>query len=524
MYYKHRFFVANLIASFCFFWAAGAALPVLAQKLDPSAPTAAPATAPAPVSQANALSEAFRNAAERIMPSTVKITSSAKARIVERQQSPGKSGEEEDSPSQNPFQGTPFEDFFKDLPGNGKNFNFRQQVPARQGLGTGMIVDPRGIILTNNHVVEGADEVIVTLLDGRQFSATEIKTDPQTDLAILHIKTDEPLPAVKFGDSDKLRIGDWVIAVGHPFDYEQTVSAGIVSGVGRDLNGRVGRGLRSRFIQTDAAINPGNSGGPLVDLNGEVIGVNTAIASNGGGFQGLGFAVPINVVKWVSEQLIARGSVQRAWLGVGIQDVTAELSEAFGVRPGQGVAVTKVWAGSPADAAGFQVGDVIQSFAGKPVKSSSELQEVTQQLALNSKQPVEVLREGRTMSLSVTMRAMPDEAKLVANESGSAVDTTQNRRLEVQEFGFTVAELTDAEAQQAQIGNQGGIYVVDVDSNGPAADSSLRTGMRVLQIANKNVSSFDDFKNLVTQEKNASRLVLLVDFGGGNRYVSIRKQ
>ena len=469
-------------------------------------------------SQAIALSDAFRNAAEQIMPATVKITSSTKPRVVERRQD-GDTGQTEE----NPFEGTPFEDFFKGMPGRGGNFQFKQQIPSRQGLGSGILIDSSGVILTNNHVVEGADEVVVTLRDGRQFTATDIKTDPQTDIAILRIKANESLPAAKMGDSDTLRIGDWVIAVGHPFDYEQTVSAGIVSGVGRDLNGRFERGLRSRFIQTDAAINPGNSGGPLVNLDGEVIGINTAIASSGGGFQGIGFAVPVNMVKWVSGQLIARGSVERAWLGVGIQDITADISESFGIRPGQGVAVTKVWAESPAAEAGFQAGDIILDFAGQKVSSSAQLQEVTQQLELNSKQPVNVLRNGKSVQLTVTMRAMPDETKLLGASGGLDIQRSDDHSLEVREFGFTVAEFDQARAAQEKMGDQGGVYVIDIDQNGPAARSSLRQGMRILQINNSDVADLQSFKTAVSDKKDASRLVMLVEMGGAARFVAIRK-
>ena len=237
-------------------------------------------------------------------------------------------------------------------------------------VGSGVIIDPSGIILTNNHVVDGGGKIIVRLHDGREFDAIDVKTDPKTDLAIVRIKGAGTLPAAKLGNSDDMQVGDWVLALGDPFGLEGTVTAGIVSAKGRGL----GITARENFIQTDAAINPGNSGGPLVNLDGEVVGINTAIASQTGGYQGVGFAVPSNLAKWVSEQLIANGTVRRAYLGVGIQPVTQELAKQFGVQGQQGVRGRRRAADTPAAAAGVKPGDVIVEFAGKPVANPQELQ------------------------------------------------------------------------------------------------------------------------------------------------------
>jgi len=246
------------------------------------------------VDQAKSLSRAFRAAAKKVLPTVVTVRTVVKPHE-----------EKKGEPGQNPFKGTPFEDLFGDeVPG----FNFDVPETPELGLGSGVIIDASGIVLTNNHVVEGADEVVVRLADGRELPATDIKVDARTDLAVLRIKASEPLPAAPLGDSDKLEIGDWVIAVGNPFELEGTVSAGIISAKGRTL-GSVGR---ARFLQTDAAINPGNSGGPLVNLDGEVVGINTAIFSRSGGYQGIGFAIPINLAKWVTPQLIRGGRVERA--------------------------------------------------------------------------------------------------------------------------------------------------------------------------------------------------------------------
>ena len=226
--------------------------------------------------------------------------------------------------------------------------------------GSGVIVDPSGVILTNNHVVAGGGEIMVRLSDGREFKAFDIKTDPTTDLAVLHIKSKEPLPAAKLGDSKKVEVGDWVLALGEPFGLEGTVTAGIVSAKGRGI----GINEREDYIQTDAAINPGNSGGPLVNLDGEVIGINTAISSNTGGYQGVGFAIPIDLAKWVGEQLVKSGTVHRAYLGVMIQPVSQSLAEQFNVKVHEGVLVTQVQPHTPAAKAGMKAGDIILDFAG----------------------------------------------------------------------------------------------------------------------------------------------------------------
>ena len=238
------------------------------------------------------------------------------------------------------------------------------------GAGSGVIVDPSGVILTNNHVVAGGGKVMVRLHDGREFKAVDIKTDPKTDLAVLRIKGAGPLPAARLGDSSKVEVGDWVLALGEPFGLEGTVTAGIISAKGRGL----GITDREDFIQTDAAINPGNSGGPLVNLDGEVIGINTAISTSTGGYQGVGFAIPIDLAKWVGGQLVQYGKVHRAYLGVIIQPVTQPLAEQFKVKVHQGVLVTEVQPDTPAAKAGLKAGDIILEFAGKPVSSPRELQ------------------------------------------------------------------------------------------------------------------------------------------------------
>jgi len=276
---------------------------------------------------ANALSTAFRRAAEIATPSVVVVRSVVKPKQVKgRGRGPAARG--------NPFKGTPFEDMFPEGVPEGFEFGMPEgRMPGRSGVGSGVIVSDDGLVITNNHVVEGADEVVVELSDGREFEAAEIKTDPESDLAVVKLQGARGLPVAKLGDSDQLSIGDWVIAIGNPFELETTVSAGIISGKGREL----GSIRRAQFLQTDAAINPGNSGGPLVNLAGEVVGINTAIASNSGGYQGIGFAIPVNLAKWVTGQLIDKGTVERAFIGVQMGPLDRRMAAKLGVGDRKGV-------------------------------------------------------------------------------------------------------------------------------------------------------------------------------------------
>jgi serine protease Do len=360
--------------------------------------------------KAKTLSKAFRAAAHKVIPTVVKIKSVSNAKRVDELS--------DRTPGENPFKGTPLEDFFNggDLP---PGLQLHGQIPQRMGVGSGVIIDPKGIILTNNHVVDGADVVQVELFDGRLLNATDIKVDEQSDLAVMRVKTTAPLPAAVFGDSDAMDIGDWVIAVGCPFELDSTVSAGIISGKSRVLSAE----SRASFLQTDAAINPGNSGGPLVNLDGEVIGINTAIASNSGFYEGIGFAIPSNLAKWVTSQLIKNGVVQRAYLGVKIGEINGELADRLGVAPNSGVIVSKVLANSPAAAAGLQALDIILSFEGKRVVSPQQLQEVVERSPKGSKQQVEILRSGKNMKLQVDVKLLPGK---LTTETIPAMDGEKN--------------------------------------------------------------------------------------------------
>lgn len=278
------------------------------------------------------------------------------------------------------------------------------KIPAIPGLnvhvGSGVIVDPEGTILTNHHVVADADEVTVRLADGREFPATDTRSDALSDLAIVRIQAESPLPVARFGDSDQMNIGDWVIAIGNPFELEATVSAGIISGKGRGIE-KIQRG---RLLQTDAAINPGNSGGPLVNLDGEVVGINTAIATSSGGYQGVGFAIPANRAQWIRRELLEHGTVRRAYLGIGIEELRAADATRLELAPRAGVWVRRVMPDSAAAEAGLQENDVIVAFAGERVRMPRDLQDVVEQSPIGSTQPLEVQRSGESIKLEVVLR------------------------------------------------------------------------------------------------------------------------
>ena len=451
----------------------------------------------AAVQQAKSLSQAFRSAAKDILPTVVKVSTITKPRRVD-----GGSYQE------NPFRGSPFEEYFGDQT-PGFRWHSNPEAP-RPGLGSGVIIDPSGVILTNNHVVEDSDKVIVQLGDGRRFEAIDIKTDEKSDLAVIRIKADEPLPAAKLGNSDQLEIGDWVIAVGSPFELEQTVSAGIISAKGRSL-GEMGR---ANFIQTDAAINPGNSGGPLVNLDGEVVGINTAIFSRSGGYQGIGFAIPVNVAKWVSPQLVKAGTVHRAYLGVKIGDITADTADQYGVKPRQGVVVAEVFDGSPAAGAGLKVDDIILSVDGNPIRNASDLQSIVEQLADGSRHQMRIIRQGKPDSLDVVVKSMPDDYGVA--QSG-APDIYQSRAL-----GLAVVDLSSLMANQLGLAEDKGALVVRAAPGSLAYKAGLREGMAITKVGTRPVKSAADFSSAMEKESLDKGIRLEVDTQNGSRVVQLK--
>jgi len=406
---------------------------------------------------AKALSSAFRNVAETSLPAVVTVKSTTKARKVSSTDRGG-----------NPFEGTPWEDLFGDRFKDG----FPGQngfTPPRGGMGSGVIIDPAGVILTNNHVVEGADKVTIELSDGTVLDATEIHTDPRTDLAVVRVKPEGSLPAAKLGDSEDLEVGDWVLAIGNPFELSLTVSAGIISGKGRSL-GLVERGT---FLQTDAAINPGNSGGPLINLDGEVIGINTAIASRSGGYQGIGFAIPINTAKRIAKQLVSDGEVRRAYLGVAISPIAADVAEKLNLEPRSGVLIAKVHPNTPAAESDLQATDVITKFAGKPVSTPGELQRIVEGCDVDSTQTVTIMRDGEEREVEVVVRALPTEfGRTASQETLDAPETPEEGFAE--SLGMRVSELTSEVANKLGYDNTNGVLVSEVKPDGVAFEHGIR--------------------------------------------------
>lgn len=317
-----------------------------------------------------------------------------------------------------------------------------------------------------------------------------------------------------------METGDWVIAVGNPFGLEQTVSAGIISGKGR----QIGAAARAQFLQTDAAINPGNSGGPLVNLEGEVIGINTAIASNGGGNDGIGFAVPVNLAKWVAPQLMVGGKVQRAYLGVGIEQVSNELAAQFGVKRGEGVLVTEIFPDTPAAEAGLQEGDVILDFAGTPVHTPRELQEVVERAELNSKQPARVIRDGKPLTINIVAKALPQNfGRAMRNAPGQEPESEpeQPKTFEHDKLGFETSDLNDAQAKQLGFDGYKGVLITQVDPNGAAFAAGLREGMLIRKVGREDVTNVAEFRKRLEEQNLDEGLLLMVRTQAGNRYVVI---
>jgi len=465
------------------------------------------------MSHATALSKAFRHAAENATPSVVVVRSEAKAKPA---QGRGQQQQQRQGGGENPFKGTPFEDFFKDGLPEGFDFGPRGGMGPRSGVGSGVIVDAAGIVLTNNHVVEGADEVTVELPDGREFKAAEIKTDPESDLAVVRLVNAKDLPVAKLGDSDKLETGDWVIAIGNPFELETTVSAGIISGKGREL----GSIRRAKFLQTDAAINPGNSGGPLVNLAGEVVGINTAIASNSGGYQGVGFAIPINLAKWVSGQLIAKGEVERGYLGVSISPINGEMAAKLGVKDKKGALVTEVMPGTPAAEAGVQELDVIVGFDGAPVDGPRSLQEVVERSGIGQKHKVAVLRDGKPVELSVSVKPLPDKVARTGGgglKKGPGVEETYY----AEAFGLEVRDKNSV-PEDAYEGFEG-VLVDRVDPDGIAARAGIGPGVLIRKLGHKQVTSVGEFAAAIEKESAEDGILLPVRTPRGNSIVLLKK-
>jgi serine protease Do len=453
------------------------------------------------VQQAKGLSRAFRSAAKAVLPTVVQV------RTLSTSQNGGRNR------SRNPFQGTPLEDLYE---GRGSG----SRSTPQPGLGSGVIIDPSGIILTNNHVITGADKVVVQLADGRVFEASDIKTDPETDLAVMTIKSDETFPAAEMGDSDKLDIGDWVIAIGNPFALESTVSAGIISAKGRSLD----KVRRAKFLQTDAAINPGNSGGPLVNLDGQIIGINTAIFSQSGGYQGIGFAIPINLAEWVTPQLIKNGSVKRAYLGISMDAITAENSKRLGVEPNQGVVIVAVIEDSPASQAGLLRDDVVLDFDGRKIENVSDLQQVVERLEWDTEHQIKILRKKKPQTIKVTIREMPDG---FGQRLGGGIPNMLEESAEIfrsRELGLIVMDLSPSSAQQYGYEDDSGVLILDVAFGGIAAQSGIKKEMVIRRVGDKPVKNVAEFKAAMKDLSLEQGIKLEIHTPKGSQTITLKRK
>ncbi len=464
------------------------------------------AAAVAPIKSAQDLSVSFRHVAAEIVPSVVSIATKTKQR--EMALNDGNPLLEEDSPFRDFFRNDPrFKDFFR-------NPGMKRRIPQQQGMGSGFIIDASGIIMTNNHVVKDADEVIVTLHDGRKFTAHDIKTDPRTDVAILRIDGAAGLKAAKLGDSHQIEVGDWVLAVGSPFGYDLTVTAGIISAKGRGI----GAVEREDFLQTDAAINPGNSGGPLLNLNGEVIGINTAISSRSGGYDGIGFAIPIHIAGWVSDQLVKTGNVKRGYLGIRNAPIDDELAKKFNVKAREGVIVAEVFPGSPADKAGLEPGDVILSVQGKKVADPKTLQQLIERLETGKPYPVQIIRGGKSMELKVTVAEMPSDFGVARRNGDSGGSPGQK----FDALGLELQSLTPDLAKQFGLSNAKGVVVVRVKEDSPAALAGIRQGDLIEKVGTTPVATVAELEAAVKELSLEEGIVLHLRTAEGKRFVIVK--
>jgi Do/DeqQ family serine protease len=441
------------------------------------------------------LGQAFVEVAKKVQPAVVNITT--EKTITMRPW---------DRYGEDFFKGSPFEDFFKGF-GFSPREKGKEYKQKQRSAGSGVIVDKEGYVLTNNHVVEETDKVKVRLNDGREFTATVKGQDARTDLAVLHIKAKD-LPVADLGDSDKLEVGEWAIAIGSPFGLEHTVTVGVISAKGRS---GLGTGTYEDFIQTDASINPGNSGGPLINIDGEVVGINAMIIQPG---TGIGFAIPINMAKQILSDLINQGKVVRPWLGVSVQDLTPEMAEQFQVKEKEGVIVAQVHQGTGAEKAGLASGDIIKSVDDKTIKNINELVKEIQKKSVGQKVKLSIVRDGKAMTIEVTTTAMPDKPEALKEK-------------EVEEkLGARVQELTPQIATRYRISSEikHGVVVISVEAGSPADDIGLQEGDVILEINRKKIETIKDFEKAIKEINIEKGIVFRLHRRGNSFYHSFKRQ
>jgi len=444
-----------------------------------------PAPAVAKTSDIPMVPANFSDLAEKVRPGVVNI------QVVKTVKNAGFGGPF-------PFR-TPFGDFFG--PFSDEN---PHRSPEQQGVGSGFVISSDGYILTNNHVIDDATQIRIKLSDGKEYDAKVVGRDPKTDLALLKAEGASNLHPLQLGDSDSLKVGNWVVAIGSPFGLEQTVTAGIVSAKGRVI----GSGPYDNFIQTDASINPGNSGGPLLNTEGQVIGINTAIFSQSGGNVGIGFAIPVNMAKEIVPQLEEKGHVTRGWLGVGIQKITPELAKSFGLKDEKGALVSQVAKGGPADKSGIEAGDVIVEFDGKKVADMNDLPRVVASTPVGKTVPVKVLRGGNVVDREVKIAEM-EQKEEVANVSTR------------KPLGMTVQNITPEIAKGLGLKTETGVVVASVVPGSPAAKADIRSGDVIQQVNKKPVKDVEDFKQKIENTKDQETILLLIQRGESSLFAAL---
>ena len=447
--------------------------------------------------------ESFADLAAKLLPSVVNISTTSAI----------KNGRGSPQLPQFP-PGSPFEEFFRE-------FMDKQPMEQRRrtSLGSGFIIDKTGIIVTNNHVIQDAEKITVILHDKTKLAATLVGRDPKTDLAVLKVESKARLPFVSLGNSDKLRVGDWVVAIGNPFGLGGTVTAGIVSARGRDINS----GPYDNYIQTDASINRGNSGGPLFNLKGEVVGINSAIYSPTGGSVGIGFSIPTSTAATVVDQLRRYGRTRRGWLGVRIQQVTEVLSKEFGLKKPSGALVAEVTPGSPADGK-IMSKDIILSFNGQSVKTMKMLPRIVANTKIGQKVPVIVWRDQKKVTLRISIGELKEEQASVA-KTKSLLPPTSNKGLEIVELGLMVENISNIHRRKFNIKNSvKGVVITYVDPQGTAAEQQLRTGEVIVEVGQVKVRTTDDVKEKIAAAVKSGRgfILFLVVTQNGPNFKAIR--
>ena len=451
------------------------------------------------IAHSSSVPESFADLAEKLSPSVVNISTTT---VIEQKS--------REMPSFPP--GSPFEDFFKQFekPGGKKR---KAQSPV-----SGFIIDKSGYVITNNHVIDNAEKIMVILYDDTSFEATVVGKDPKTDVALLKINPKKTkLTAVKFGDSNKLRVGDWVMAIGNPFGFGGTVTAGIVSARGRNLSGSY-----DDYIQTDASINRGNSGGPLFDMNGNVVGINTAIFSQSGGSVGIGFAVSSNLAKQVTDQLKQYGRTKRGWLGVLIQEISKEIADSLGMKSVKGALVSSATEGGPAQKAGVKTGDVILKFNGIDIDTMKELPKVVAGTPVGKSVPLVILRNGKTITLNVVLGELElaEKENLITKSSGNKKSKSKT----FEKLGFVAEELSKSNIEKFKLKKiKSGIIISSVKEGSVAQEAGLLPGMVIVRVGQVEVNSIDviedSIKNAIKQKRKA--ILLLVKVENGTRFVAL---